>query len=180
MDTSLPEKPIESFPSDKLVDLPPDQLNNLGVINRREIEARILAPLIKALGEEFGRERVLEVARRVVIEIARQQGAALVDQAGGSGLQEFAGTLENWKKGGALEIEVIEQNQARFSFNVRRCRYAEMYRALGIPELGGLLSCNRDAALVEGFNPDIQLTRTQTIMDGAPFCDFRYVSGSGR
>jgi hypothetical protein len=49
-----------------------------------------------------------------------------------------------------------------------------MYMALGIPELGCLLSCNRDYALIQGFNPEIKLTRTQTIMDGAEFCDFRY------
>jgi len=49
-----------------------------------------------------------------------------------------------------------------------------MYRALGIPELGALLSCNRDFALIQGFNPDVDLTRTQTIMEGAPFCNFRY------
>jgi hypothetical protein len=49
-----------------------------------------------------------------------------------------------------------------------------MYRALGIPELGEVLSCQRDAALIEGFNPDVTLTRTQTIMQGAACCDFRY------
>jgi hypothetical protein len=49
-----------------------------------------------------------------------------------------------------------------------------MYRALGIPELGSVLSCGRDFALGEGFNPNLTLTRTQTIMEGAPFCDFRY------
>ena len=32
------------------------------------------------------------------------------------------------------------------------------------------------AALIEGFNQDITLTRTQTIMQGAPFCNFRYVA----
>jgi hypothetical protein len=68
----------------------------------------------------------------------------------------------------------LEQTGNRFAFNVTRCRYAEMYRALGIPELGALLSCNRDAALIAGFNPDIKLIRSQTIMEGAPFCDFRY------
>jgi hypothetical protein len=52
-----------------------------------------------------------------------------------------------------------------------------MYRELGIPELGAILSCGRDAALVEGFNPGVQLTRTQTILQGAPCCDFRYQSG---
>jgi hypothetical protein len=73
-----------------------------------------------------------------------------------------------------MRIDVIEQNDERFAFDVVRCRYAEMYRALGIPELGAVLSCNRDAALIEGFNPDITLTRTQTIMQGAACCDFRY------
>ena len=57
-----------------------------------------------------------------------------------------------------------------------RCRYAEMYRSLGIAEVGALLSCNRDFSLVEGFNPDIALTRTQTIMQGASHCDFRFVA----
>ncbi len=61
-----------------------------------------------------------------------------------------------------------------FAFNVTRCRYAEMYRELGIPHLGPVLSCARDFALIEGFNPLIRLTRTQTLMDGAPTCDFRY------
>lgn len=61
-----------------------------------------------------------------------------------------------------------------------RCRYAEMYRSLGIPEVGVLLSCNRDFSLVEGFNPDVQLTRTQTIMQGASPCDFRFVRAPQR
>ncbi len=156
-------------------EFPPDTLNSIGVLKRREIEARILAPLLEALGEEFGRERVLKVARQAIIRIAREQGANLAREQGGCGLAQFAASLENWKKGDALEIDVLEQTGERFSFNVTRCRYAEMYRALGIPELGAVLSCNRDFSLVEGFNPEIQLTRTQTIMDGTPFCDFRYV-----
>ena len=69
---------------------------------------------------------------------------------------------------------MLEQSDERLTFNIRRCRFAEMYRALGIPELGTLFSCNRDFALAQGFNPEIVLTRTQTIMEGALFCDFRY------
>lgn len=155
-------------------DLPPDRLNAIGVLIRREIEARLLAPLIQALSQEFGRERVLEIVRRTIVEIARQQGAQLAQSEGGNSLNHFAASLEAWKKDNALEIEILEQNREHFSFNVVRCRYAEMYRALGIPELGALLSCNRDFALIEGFNPEVNLERTQTIMDGAPYCDFRY------
>jgi len=73
-----------------------------------------------------------------------------------------------------MVIDVLEENENTFSFDVTRCRYAEMYNALGIPELGEILSCNRDYALIEGFNPDVELQRRQTIMDGAPYCDFRY------
>lgn len=151
-----------------------NRLNSIGVLTRREIEARIVAPLLEALGKEFGRERVLEIAGETITQIARQQGGQLAEAMNGRSLADFAVTLENWKKDDALRIEVVEQTEDKFSFNVTRCRYAEMYRALGIPELGAILSCNRDWALIQGFNPDVTLTREQTIMQGAAFCPFRY------
>jgi hypothetical protein len=156
-----------------MIPLPPDTLNDIGVRRRREIEARILIPLIESLGKEFGREKVLEIVRQTIITIARGQGAALA-QRYGSGVNDFAESLANWKRDDALEMDVLEQSDGKLSFNVTRCRYAEMYRALGIPELGAILSCNRDESLIEGFNDEIKLTRTQTIMQGAACCDFRY------
>ena len=74
----------------------------------------------------------------------------------------------------ALGIEVKEQSQDAFDIDVRRCRYAEFYNALGEPELGFLLVCSADYDMAEGFGPEIKLTRTQTIMQGASHCDFRY------
>lgn len=155
-------------------ELPPDTLNEIGVLKRREIEARILAPLIAAFAAEFGHERVVEIAQRVIVDIARRQGLALAEQMGGNSLPHFVHSKENWVKGGALAIEVLQTSDTAYDFNVTRCRYAEMYRALGIPELGAVLSCGRDGALGEGFNAGLALTRTQTIMEGAPVCDFRY------
>jgi hypothetical protein len=49
-----------------------------------------------------------------------------------------------------------------------------VYKELGEPELGFLLACSSDFAFAEGLGPDINLTRTQTIMQGASHCDFRY------
>lgn len=152
-----------------------DSLNDLGVLTRREIEARIIAPLLEALGEAFGHEQVLEVTRQTIKDIAKQQGRQLADSMGGCTLAHFAASLGAWKKDDALIIDVLEQTEEVFSFNVTRCRYAEMYRELGIPELGTTLSCNRDFTLIEGFNPNVSLNRMQTIMEGAPFCDFRFV-----
>jgi hypothetical protein len=47
------------------------ELNKIGVLKRREIEARILAPLIDALSGEFGREKVLQIVRETIVGIAK-------------------------------------------------------------------------------------------------------------
>jgi hypothetical protein len=151
-----------------------DRLNAVGVLTRREIEARILAPIIDALGQRFGRDEVVAIVREVIGGIARDQGQALALARGDASLSSFEQTLGPWTKDDALRLRVIQESPATFDFDVTRCRYAEMYRALGIPELGEVLSCQRDAALIEGFNPEVTLTRTQTIMQGAACCDFRY------
>lgn len=153
----------------------PDLLNEkIGVLTRREVEARLLAPILDALGDEFGHDRVRETVREEIVRIARDQGRSLAKEMGGNSLGHFAESLQYWTKDDALEIRVLARTHETFEFDVTRCRYAELYQALGIPELGTTLSCNRDFALVEGFNEDVELTRTQTIMEGAPCCDFRY------
>ena len=155
--------------------LPTDDLNaKIGVLTRREVEARILSPVIEALGESFGRDQVLSVVRNTIGKIAREQGADLSNLMGNNSLQHFSETLQYWTRDDALEIELVEESEDVLSFNVTRCRYAELYDSLGIRDIGTIFSCARDFALVEGFNPDVTLTRTQTIMEGAPFCDFRY------
>ena len=79
-----------------------------------------------------------------------------------------------WTKGGALEIDIKEQTDTTFTFNVTRCRYAETYKAMGLGEIGALLSCNRDGAFCEGYDPKLKLERSQTIMGGASHCDFKF------
>jgi hypothetical protein len=144
------------------------------LLQQREIEARIVGPLVRALAAEIGMERTLEVLRGVIAGLARDSGRSLALALGEATLTGFASCLDRWTEGGALEIELLEQSPERLDFNVTRCRYAEMYRALGLADLGASLSCVRDFALVEGFSPGITLTRTQTIMEGAPCCDFRF------
>jgi hypothetical protein len=154
--------------------IPVDTLNEIGVLKRREIEARILGPFVEALSKEFDREQVLAILSETIINIARKQGAERAAAVGDNSLIAFSQSAGDWRKGNALEIEILEQNEEHYDFNVTRCRYAEMYRSLGLGELGAVLSCNRDYSLVEGFNPEIELVRAQTIMKGAPCCTFRY------
>jgi len=88
----------ENIDNPKTISFPPDSLNAIGVLTRREIEARILSPLLQAYGQAFGKEPVLEIASRVIRQVARQQGAALAQEMGGCSLAHFVASLENWKK----------------------------------------------------------------------------------
>jgi hypothetical protein len=156
-----------------------DERPKLSLLERREIEARIVGPLVRAVREELGEEKTLALVRRVISGLARQSGVELARRFGEASLEAFSLSLGLWSEGSALEIDLLEQSADRLSFNVTRCRYAEMYRALGLADLGGSLSCQRDFSLVEGFNPEIHLTRTQTLMEGASHCDFRFRAAPG-
>ena len=47
----------------------PDTLTQqIGVLTRREVEARMLIPVIQALGRSFGREDVINVIEAAIVE----------------------------------------------------------------------------------------------------------------
>ena len=54
-----------------------DSIDEIPILLRREIEARIAGPLIKAFGEKFGKEETERVAAQVILELAEESGAAL-------------------------------------------------------------------------------------------------------
>ena len=151
----------------------------LSMLDKRKIEAEILKEVYETLkashGVEVAKATVSESVRRSAIEQARQfAAAARASGGGGTSLKAFQDVMPLWTKGGALEIEVKEQAADRFTFNVVRCRYAETYKAMGLGEIGHLLSCQRDGTFCEGYDPKLKFARTQTIMQGASHCDFRY------
>ena len=147
----------------------------LSMLEKRKIEAEILKEVYETLkashGENVARQTITESVRRSAIAQAQAFAAAA---PGGPSLKAFQDVMPLWTKGGALEIEVKEQTEKTFAFNVTRCRYAETYKAMGLGEIGHLLSCNRDGAFCEGYDPKLKLERTQTIMQGASHCNFRY------
>jgi hypothetical protein len=147
----------------------------LPIIQRRRIEAELLKEVYDTLVQRFGRETAASViadsVRRSAISQARQFAEA---EPGGTNLETFAELYKHWTAEDALVIDVKRRDAEGFDFDVMRCKYAEMYREMGLGEIGHLLSCNRDGAFCQGYDPNIELTRTQTLMQGASHCDFRY------
>jgi hypothetical protein len=154
-------------------------LSKIGILTRREIEARIAGPLIQAFMKETGEEKGLKIVEEVIVSLARESGEMLRAFVGGGGLEDFAKGMDLWSQDDAVAFDIVEMTPEKISMNVTRCRYAEMYKELGMADLGFTLSCARDFAMVEGFNPEIRLERTQTIMEGADHCDFRFTHDKG-
>ena len=147
--------------------------NDVPILVRREIEARIAGPLIKAFMKKFGREETIAVASEVILNLAEESGQQLAERCGGNSLEHLSNGTGQWSAGGALKRDVLEKTNSKYNYNIVRCRYAEMYKELGLEELGFIFSCGRDGKMFGGFNPNIKFERTQTIMQGADYCDFR-------
>jgi hypothetical protein len=148
---------------------------SLGILARRRIEAEILKPVYEELKAQLGVERARAIIASAVRRAAVDAGRAFAEATpGGTSLESFRDIQPLWTKDGALEVETLRATPTHYDFNVRRCRYAETYAKMGLGEIGALLSCQRDGAFCEGYDARMKLTRTQTIMEGADYCDFRF------
>jgi len=148
---------------------------SISIIQQAKIQAQVLVPLVKALQAEIGEERANALVRRALGDVYRRYGEEFWRTKNEKNLGKImASAFTTYAREDALDYEVIGQSQDAFAVDVTGCRYAEFYKELGEPELGFLLVCSADFDTVEGFDPDVELTRTQTIMQGASHCDFRY------
>jgi hypothetical protein len=148
----------------------------LGILEQRRIEAAFAKGIYEEMAAELGAERAKAILSRAVVKLAKTTAAEMAKEGPGGqpSLEHFIALQPLWTKGDALRIDTLRKDATHYDFNVTRCRYAEMYKAMGIAEFGALLSCNRDGAFCEGYDPRLKLERTQTIMGGATHCDFRY------
>jgi len=138
---------------------------SISVIEQAKIQAQVLVPLVKALQAELGEARANAIVRRTLGELYRGFGEEFWRAKNEHHLgKAVASAFATYARDGALEVQVTTESQDAFEFD----------KELGEPELGFLLVCSADFDTARGFGDDIKLTRTQTIMQGASHCDFRY------
>ncbi|MET4172227.1 hypothetical protein ABIB99_003318 [Bradyrhizobium sp. LA6.1] len=157
---------------------------SVSVIEQAKIQAQVLVPLVKALQAELGEARANALVRKALGDLYRGFGEEFWKTKNETENKTDLGkavssAFKTYARDDALAYDIVEQTADTFAFDVTRCAYAEFYKALGEPELGFLLVCTADFATAEGFGPDVRLTRTQTIMQGASHCDFRYRRDAG-
>ena len=142
-------------------------------IDRLKIQAEILLPLMRAFEEEIGVDRARHIAVSALENWLRGIYSGLRETSGANPIDLMAGITSIFGNE-ALDYEVTTHTPDSLEFNVTRCAYAEFYRGLGESERGFSLVCHLDRAIAEGLGPDLEFKRSQTIMQGATHCDFRY------
>jgi len=146
-------------------------------LTRRRIEAQVLKPLIRLLEERLGREEARRILSPALNSISREDGRALAERLGRNDLKAFREhVLPMWSGSGHMDLEVLESAPGTLEFDVTRCDYLVLYRELGLEDYAEVLSCDRDWAFLEGFNPDLRLRRDETLARGDGCCAFRYTS----
>jgi hypothetical protein len=152
-------------------------MTDMPILTQRRIEAAFAAGVYDEMKTELGEAAARRILAAAVVKMAKATAADMARAApdGQVDLDSFRALQHRWTAEDALRTEVLRSTPDAYDFNVTRCRYAEMYRDMGLADLGAILSCNRDGSFCEGYDPKLKLTRTQTIMGGATHCDFRYV-----
>ena len=133
-----------------------------------KIQARVLIPIVKALEAELGKARAHALVGGAIAESWSSFVAARSPERDSHPSTD----------GGALpypvESEIVENTPESLAINMTACEFARWFREIGEPEIGALLTCGVDFAVNAKLRPSWTFERTQTQMQGAAFCDFRW------
>ena len=147
--------------------------NELTHLQRSRIRMQAMIPIIRAMEAEVGVERTHELVREALDRGAREKLGEDCPPPAPPKMPFTSAAMDvTFAAGGALEYDVLREDEEAFDINVTGCQYKALMVELGAVDLGGLLFCDNDYAAAESFGLD--LVRTQTCMQGANHCDFRY------
>jgi predicted ArsR family transcriptional regulator len=148
----------------------------LSLLAKTRIQAQVLAPVLRALRSELGKEKADAIVRQALRGWSKQLFAAVGDGLEGSPRRKWAAMHTAMAEITERDVTVAmrrHDNEA-LEFDITHCRFAEFFRALDEPELGALLICETDFDIAAAGGGEVSFTRDQTIMQGAPSCTFRY------
>ncbi|MEQ8663329.1 MAG: L-2-amino-thiazoline-4-carboxylic acid hydrolase [Gammaproteobacteria bacterium] len=149
-------------------------MDRLPYLERVKIQSEILLPLYRLLRDELGEAGAARLLREAVREYAEGLGRAAAQDGTGSSLERLRTLMPAFTAGNALDVEPVVDDAHELTMNVRGCRYAEYFHALGEPAFGAMLTCEIDPPMTRAIGDDLSLERSQTIMGGASHCDFHW------
>lgn len=133
--------------------------------------------LLEALRERFG-EGVVDVVTETESRIARAQWSAVGEAASDRSVWGLIAALWEPLRSKGMEFTATGETVDGME-GVRvtcvKCPFHDMAKETGTEAWMHAHTCLTDPVIAEAFNPDISLTRTETLMTGGTKCDFLYV-----
>jgi len=147
--------------------------SDLTAYERVEIQMSMVVPLLRDLQAILGDDVVLDaLAERHRRRVEAAGSRARTDVPFEKRIRRIERDFASFAEGDALEYASERTQDGGLAFDVTGCRFAELMAGLGAQDLGSLLLCGEDEALVAGAGTHLE--RTQTRMQGASHCDFRF------
>jgi hypothetical protein len=150
--------------------------NQIPLLDEVKLQAQVLIPILRTLRMKMGKDEADELVAGALSEWVRSVYLRIGEKQSGTPREKWEGVWNELRPriGDVVEREFLRDDDDARDYNVNQCGFAEFFKALGEPELGELLVCDFDYYVAEVGAPTVELTRTQTIMKGAAYCDFRY------
>lgn len=149
---------------------------DISMLDKTRIQAQVLLPVMRALRDELGRDKADALVKGALRDWSKQLFADIAKDIEGSPYRKFA-TMNTALADVTMQevsFDMHRRDKQALEFDITSCRFAEFFRALGEPELGALLICHVDADIADAGGGEVSFSRTQTLMQGASCCNFRY------
>ena len=143
-------------------------MSTISQLDAVKIQARVLIPVIKAVEAELGKEKTHRIVGNAIAESYAQFLSTRLQER-----NTHPGETDDGFEY-PTESEMVEHTDNAYANNVTKCGYAEYFRQKGEQEIGYLMTCGVDFAMNKTLRPNWEFRRTQTLMEGASHCDFRY------
>jgi hypothetical protein len=152
--------------------------NDLTAFERMEVQMEFVVPLLRDLQEILGEDVVNQaLEQRTQLNVERARMKARPPRPVGESSDRLSAGFAMYAAGEALDVQKVVDTDDEVGFDVARCSYAEMMERMGATDLGFLMICAGDYP--DAARGAMQLDRSQTKMQGASHCDFRFRSLGG-
>ena len=135
-----------------------------------------LIPYLRGFGKNMDPDGFLEQVKEVSSDRVRELFSGFASQVPNNDLATFTAPYvdPNSRNAQVLTIEIVESTEDVCEYRVTECLWAKTFKDAGASDLGLACICHPDYAAIEAFNPEFEMVRDKTLMEGHDCCNHRY------
>ncbi len=132
-------------------------------------------PLLKALGDDIGREKLLPMLQAAASRSAAASVKKSAPPPPKNTLSAFMPDENGPFWSHVITLKWVEKTETAAEARVTECLWAATFRAADAADIGYATICYPDFAAAPAFNPRMRMVRTKTLMQGHDCCNHRWV-----